>query len=308
MGDQGFYDGTFTYNREQRVTTYTDSLGSTSDSTSTRRTRSSGGRPARQRHRVHWDRYDRLLSRTDPLGRTTSYEYTVDGELAAVVRPDGSRVRVDRHDDGELSIAVAGGERNWQRVYPASSAPDVLAAQVGVATAFHPDRQWGTGASPDAPGTPVERDLFGRPRVVTDAAGGRTHLGWTVEGRRASRVGPLGRREEWRYDGEGNTVEHASAPGRRARSSTALRPAGGEHRPRRRQDDLEYDTELRLTRITNPAGLTWRYSYDPAGRLVEETDFDGRMCGSATTPPASSCARSTAWVRSPPTPTTNWAT
>ncbi|MDX6517106.1 MAG: hypothetical protein QOH73_2772, partial [Gaiellaceae bacterium] len=37
-----------------------------------------------------------------------------------------------------------------------------------------------------------------------------------------------------------------------------------------------YDTESRLTTVTNPTGAVWRYTYDPSGRLVEETDFDGR--------------------------------
>ncbi|MET8245489.1 RHS repeat domain-containing protein [Streptomyces sp. NPDC005202] len=29
-----------------------------------------------------------------------------------------------------------------------------------------------------------------------------------------------------------------------------------------------YDTELRLTGVTNPQGRTWSYTYDEAGRLV----------------------------------------
>jgi RHS repeat-associated protein len=37
-----------------------------------------------------------------------------------------------------------------------------------------------------------------------------------------------------------------------------------------------YDTELRLTQVTNPQGLTWDYVYDRAGRLVTESDFDER--------------------------------
>ena len=40
--------------------------------------------------------------------------------------------------------------------------------------------------------------------------------------------------------------------------------------------EFDHDTELRLTRVTNPQGLTWTYEYDAAGRLVSETDFDGR--------------------------------
>ncbi|MFH8771953.1 RHS repeat-associated core domain-containing protein [Streptomyces sp. NPDC017958] len=39
---------------------------------------------------------------------------------------------------------------------------------------------------------------------------------------------------------------------------------------------FSYDTELRLTRVTNAQGLTWSYTYDESGRLVTETDFNGR--------------------------------
>jgi YD repeat-containing protein len=50
--------------------------------------------------------------------------------------------------------------------------------------------------------------------------------------------------------------------------------------------EFEYDTELRLTQVTNPQGLSWSYTYDPAGRLVASRfgrafaefageDFDG---------------------------------
>ncbi|WP_345942737.1 RHS repeat-associated core domain-containing protein [Streptomyces sp. SID486] len=37
-----------------------------------------------------------------------------------------------------------------------------------------------------------------------------------------------------------------------------------------------YDTELRLTGVTNPQGRTWTYTYDEAGRLTAESDFNGR--------------------------------
>ncbi|WP_037728185.1 RHS repeat domain-containing protein, partial [Streptomyces scopuliridis] len=38
--------------------------------------------------------------------------------------------------------------------------------------------------------------------------------------------------------------------------------------------EFAHDAELRLTQVTNPQGLTWSYTYDPAGRLISETDFD----------------------------------
>ena len=45
--------------------------------------------------------------------------------------------------------------------------------------------------------------------------------------------------------------------------------------------EFSHDTNLRLTRVTNPQGLTWSYEYDAAGRLISETDFDGRALGYA---------------------------
>jgi YD repeat-containing protein len=40
--------------------------------------------------------------------------------------------------------------------------------------------------------------------------------------------------------------------------------------------DLRITTEGGLTRVVNPQGLAWSYEYDPAGRLIAETDFDDR--------------------------------
>ncbi|MFI8243357.1 RHS repeat-associated core domain-containing protein, partial [Streptomyces sp. NPDC085866] len=40
--------------------------------------------------------------------------------------------------------------------------------------------------------------------------------------------------------------------------------------------EFDHDMELRLTKVTNPQGLTWTYEYDAAGRLLTETDFDAR--------------------------------
>lgn len=40
--------------------------------------------------------------------------------------------------------------------------------------------------------------------------------------------------------------------------------------------EFTHDSNLRLTRVTNPQRLTWDYGYDPAGQLISETDFDNR--------------------------------
>ncbi|HWD05008.1 MAG TPA: RHS repeat-associated core domain-containing protein [Amycolatopsis sp.] len=279
VGDRGFYDGRFEYDREHRITRFTDSLGHTTEfelneaAQVVRETDPLGGTVVST-----WDRYDRLRSRTDALGATTAFEYTEDGLLTAVIRPDGSRADVASAPDGTLTVTVESAGRTWRRSYAPGTAPDLYTTQAGTATTFARDDQLSAGAPIVPADDPVERDQFGRPRIVTDAGGGRSRLGWTVEGLPAGRVGPAGRRENWRYDPEGNLVEHSLAGHGGVRFEY-----GPFDLPVARIDATgartiyEYDTELRLTRVTNPAGLSWSYTYDAAGHVISETDFDGRV-------------------------------
>lgn len=278
VGMDGFLDGVFHYDRERLVTTHTDSLGQTTvfqlnQANQTVRETDQFGHTTT----FEWDRYDRLLSRTDPLGRTTRYSYDDNGRPSRVTRPDGSVVELEEADGVLTSITVHGDGRSWRRIYGSAGeeAPDPLRDPVGVATPLRVERDDESGVVPDGP----ERDQFGRPRWTADA-GGRTQLRWTVEGRRAARIGPRGERVVWRYDGEGNEVERVDELGRVTRREygpfdvlTATVDATGA------RTAYAYDTELRLVSVTNPNGLIWTYTYDAAGRLVQQADFDGRTHG-----------------------------
>ncbi|WP_186382577.1 RHS repeat-associated core domain-containing protein [Amycolatopsis rhizosphaerae] len=286
VGDGGFLDGAFEYG--DHVTRHTDSLGNVTEfhlndaHQVVREVDPLGGVTVSE-----WDRYDRLLARTDPLGRTTRYGYDDAGTVSEVHRPDGSTVLLEHDDSGEIAaITVQSGEVSWHRRYD-GGAPDPLTEPIGVATSL----SLATG-EPPAP-TGVEPDQFGRPRWLAETGGERVRLGWTVEGRPASRVGPRQERAVWRYDGEGNETEHVDELGRVTRREygpfdrlTALTDPSGA------RTTYTYDTELRLTSVTDPRGRVWRYRYDALGRLVEQTDFGGRTHG-YTYDPAGQLVRST---------------
>ncbi|WP_344868649.1 DUF6531 domain-containing protein, partial [Amycolatopsis ultiminotia] len=270
VGDRGFLDCAFEY--QPNRTRYTDSLGHVTvfelDAANhvIRETDPLGSVTS-----FAWDERDRMRSKTDPLGRTTSFTYSAEGEISKVTRPDGSVVLVNRDESGAVTGLVADeGGHPRVRSYPDGLGPDPRNDPVGVSAPV----TIGTGAEPDEPPA-ADRDLFGRPRSVPHGRG-RARIGWTVEGLRAWRVGSLSERQSWRYDSEGNEIEHVDPAGHTTRReygpfdlpTAEINPAGG-------RTGYTYDTELRPAVVTNPNGLTWTYEYDPAGRLVRQTDFDG---------------------------------
>ncbi len=88
---------------------------------------------------------------------------------------------------------------------------------------------------------------------------------------------PDGSSERREYDAEGNLVTYLSPSGEQTRYEygpfdrlTAVTGPDGA------RTEFGYDHALRLTTVTR-SGLTWRYDYDAAGRVVAETDFNGAV-------------------------------
>ncbi len=269
VGAEGFMDGTFDY--EPGITRYTDALGRVT----THELNASGQlvrmiNPLGAVTEFAWDASENLVSRIDPLGRVTSYDYDDEGKLRYVVRPDGSPITLT-HTDGALSaVTVLDEGRLWRRSYEPGAAPDPVTTQVGAASAALP-------APIPVEAVPLESDQFGRPRSVAEPGGGRALLGWTVDGLPASRTGVRGERAVWRYDGEGNELEHIDELGRLTRREygpfdrlTAVIDATGA------RTEYTYDHELQLVAVTDPLGRVWSFRYDAAGRLSGQTDFGGR--------------------------------
>ena len=125
--------------------------------------------------------------------------------------------------------------------------------------------------------SPIRLDPFGRTPHVTDPIGETTRWRGPSKASSLSRIDPDGATEAWTYDGEDNRLSHTDAVGASPASNTGTSSCSPPAPTRTASaTSSTHDTELRLTRVTNPQGLTWNYDYDAAGRLVAETDFDDR--------------------------------
>jgi RHS repeat-associated protein len=250
--------------------------------------------------RFEHDPRNRVTARTDPLGRGTRFLYDSSGNLVTVTRADGSVARAVYDARCQAVELVEPGGAVWRQSFDSAGNRTAVAAPDGTVTRYSYDAgghltavagpDGGTTlmrcdpaglpvsvTGPDGGMTRYERDQFGRVRRIIDPAGAVTMFGWTVEGRPVSRTLPDGSVESWTWDAEGNLGRHVSPAGAVTgyeygpfdKMVLAERPGGT-------GAAFGYDPELRLASVTY-GGLTWRYVYDPAGRLVSETDYNGAV-------------------------------
>ena len=300
-GPDGTLSAALSYDRDRLVTTHTDAAGAVSVYELTDRYQVAAATdPAGHVTRSEYDAFGRLRSRTDPLGRTTAWSYDDAGNLAVITRPDGSRATAS-YDGANLPVAVTGpGGALWRQDFDAagnlvrSAAPDGAVTRYSYDADGHLARVTGpagavTRVTCDAAGLPVEatgpdgsvtrweRDGFGRVVAIAEADGAVTRMAWTVEGQLASRTFPDGTGERFSYDGEGNLVAHVSpAAGLTRVQYASFDQIAARTGPDGTRAEFTYDRCLRLTEV-RAGGLAWRYDYDPAGRLVAETDFNGAV-------------------------------
>ncbi|MCC3768379.1 putative T7SS-secreted protein [Streptomyces sp. UNOC14_S4] len=250
--------------------------------------------------RTRWDRYDRLLSRTDALGHTTEFHYDEDGRPLSVIRPDGRSATAAYGASGGPETVTHADGAVWRQTYDSNGNRTSATDPTGATTHYTYDASAHPAAITDALGntthvrcdaaglvtevtdslggtTTYRRDAFGRVTAVIDPMGATTRFAWTTEGRLARRISPDGAEQRWTYDGEGNCVTHIDALGGETRYEyTHFDLLTARTDPDGVRYEFTHDAALRLTEVMNPQGLTWTYAYDEAGRLATETDFDGR--------------------------------
>lgn len=239
--------------------------------------------------RFVYDAAGRVVRWEDATGRWYRYYFDADGRVVRAGGPDGCLDRELAYDTGVTYVTNSLGHVTR---YLLDERRRVVAVTdpLGNTTRYQWDDCDRLLAHTDGLGriTRYELDTAGNVLSVTYPDGNRLLQEYDERNRPIATVGVDGAMWHRAYDEHGKLVRTTDPAGavtsyayENGDLATVTDPLGGVTRIEADApavpDGLSrtYDTELRLTSVTNEQGQVWRYAYDPAGNLVSETDFDG---------------------------------
>jgi RHS repeat-associated protein len=240
-----------------------------------------------------------LISFTDALGATTTWERDALGRETQVVDPLGRTTRTVRNDEGSI-LEIIGPEDDRTRLEYTNDSlswTDAIGADYTVRfdSRGQPIRMsWPDGRSQtltrDFHGNVIEHvderglrtlaiyDHWGRCLETSDATGRKTRFSYSNTDRLLSIMRSDGSTEHTVYDEVGNPVSTTDANGQ-----TTRMVYGGFNRPVRIEKpngeviELRYNREGWLSYVMNARGLRHTFTRDAAGLIVQERSFDGRV-------------------------------
>ncbi len=193
-----------------------------------------------------YDSSGRVIAQTDPMGRTTTFNYTSQPGSTIITDPSGN-VTDETYADGELVSLTKGvgtpQEATWQYTYNP--------ATLGVERVVDPDGDVTTNAYDEA----------GNLVATTNPLDHTTTYTYNELDESTSETNPLGLTTTYAYDEHGNLLEKSTpleSTGEVARTTYSHEAEPGE-----------------VTAVTDPDGNTTKYAYGSAGDRTSVTDPDG---------------------------------
>ena len=197
----------------------------------------------------HYDSAGRVDWQSDPLGRTTSFDYTTVAGSTKITDPKGNQT-LNTYVNGLLVSMTKGYGSSiastWRFGYdPVTAAPTQAVDPNGKLSAMYVDSHGNVTATVDALGrtTTTTYNGFNQPLTTTDATGVTTTLAYDTAGNITSRARPL-------LGSDGVTVVATQTTSYNYGATTPVY-AGD------------------VTSIVDPVGETWTYRYDSYGNLVK---------------------------------------
>lgn len=210
---------------------------------------------------------------TNPLGQSTTYAYTGQGQLASVTDALGHKSELNYNAAGDLTALIDPLGNDTRLAYDAVGRAVSSTDPLGYSSALQYNALSQPTQSTDPLGgtTTNSYDTAQRLTAVTNARGKAIErYGWDAGDRLTSRTDALGRAETMTYDSQGRI---ATVTDRKGQLSRYRYDAEGRVVRIERADgdiNLSYDAVGRLSR-TDDAASSVSYEYDNADRIVKET-------------------------------------
>jgi len=193
-----------------------------------------------------YDESGRVSARSDPLGGTTTFNYTSQPGSTVITDPAG-KVTVETYANGELVSITKGvgtsNEATWHYTYDP--------ATLGITRVVDPDGDV-TDNTYEAAGNLTSTD---------NPIGDRTSYTYNAFNEITSETDPVGVTTSYEYDSTGNLLSKSSPlveVSQESRTTYRYEAAPGE-----------------VTSVTDPDGHTTMYTYDNVGGRTSATDPDG---------------------------------
>ena len=223
-----------------------------------------------------WDNYGRLLSETDPLGRTTTYQYSRNsGRLFSLTLPDGSRQFQQWDTLGRLTQQTDAQGNVTRYRYPddEESLPSAITDALGGEVRLEWSAQGLLTRYVDCSGsvTAYAYDALGQLTHLTDAEGHLTRYRWNSIGELQAILHPDGSEEQFDWNACGQLAAHRDPLGSETRWQYNLlgQPVSITDRIGRTRR-YHYGPRGWLTRLENGNGGDYQFSHDAVGRLTGE--------------------------------------
>ena len=258
-----------------------------------------------------FDEHHQIIRETSNTGVVTQIDRDEYGTITRIDYGDGTTETITPGAWGEPAQITGRDGLITEYEVDAAGMVTSITDPLGVVTQFEYD--WRVaGIVPKATITPnglthtTECDNAGRPIASTDPAGRRSSVTRDVRGLVTEVIDPVGNvttieysPEGWvtkvinpdesersaTYDGEGNLTQTVNETGATTTTrytvfdkvSDVTLPNGGVTR-------YSYNTQMEPVAVTNADGHTWQLSYDLDGSIIKETDYNGLVTQSHTTP------------------------
>jgi RHS repeat-associated protein len=224
--------------------------------------------------------HNRLVKRTDHLGRSTSFSYDARGNVLTVSNSLNQATTFAYTADGLLAGATDPLGHTVSMEYDQYGNVQAAIDPLGHRTTMEYDAVGRLLATTDALGrrTALTYDALDHVTAITDPTGATTKMTYDLNGNITKVVNALGQQTTRSFDGKNRLISTTDHAGRTSKAQyNTNNKVIGMTAPSGKVVRYTYDERGQVTNVANSSGGAVRFKYDSRGNLVSVTDQRGSL-------------------------------